>query len=305
MISVVMATYNGERYVREQLVSICNQSRKPDEIMICDDHSSDATVEIIQAISLETNIPIRCVVNTERIGYAGNFRKALSLAKGDIIFFSDQDDIWEEQKIELCERFFEKYTDALALSTSYCLIDENGSMRKENAFYRIFSFRKIKKIKWKTFIRHPKYPGMAMAIRKELADKVILMEAAKMIPHDWLLNEEAAYENGMYFYDKSLTRYRIHNNNTVGIAVNGINRQSTDKREKLIDDMEKSLQTIKMQHEDKRKYLNKAIAFQRTRKQLYREGKTIRLFLYDLFHLNYISVRSLMGDLYMSIKRRI
>ncbi|MBP3542902.1 MAG: glycosyltransferase, partial [Lachnospiraceae bacterium] len=200
--------------MREQLLSICNQTRKPDEIIICDDNSSDMTSAIIKSFMDETQIPIYYFENVERMGYAENFKKALALAQGDIIFFSDQDDIWEKEKIEVCADFFDKYASALALSTSYCLIDGNGNYKKENFFYNFHSVKKIRKIEWKAFIKHPKYPGMAMAVRRKLIDRVVLTDDSREIPHDWLFNEAASYHGGMYFLNVNLTRYRIHENNT-------------------------------------------------------------------------------------------
>ncbi len=305
MVSVVMATYNGECYLQEQLLSICNQTHKPDEIIICDDNSSDKTSEIVKSISDKVEIPMHYFQNAERIGYAQNFKRALALARGDIIFFSDQDDIWEKEKIEMYISFFDKYKNAMALSTSYRLIDGNGKCKRENIFYSFHSLKKIRKIKWKTFIKHPKYPGMAMAVRRELIERVILTDDSREIPHDWLFNEAASYHDEMYFWNIKLTRYRIHENNTVGIAANRGDKQDIDKRAVLINDMEKSLKAVLAFREDKKQYLQKAIFFQRKRGQLYAANKTIRLFLYDFFHLSYISLRSMMGDFYMSVKRRM
>lgn len=304
MISVVMATYNGEQYLGEQLASICNQTRRPDEIIICDDHSSDSTADIVQNVGKQMEIPIMFTVNQERMGYARNFRKALTLAKGDIIFFSDQDDIWEENKIEMCEQFFEKNPSALALSTAYSLIDEKGNLKKENILYCLFTWKKMKKVKWESFIRHPKYPGMAMAVRRELLLQVERIKEAEEIPHDWLLNHEAAYYGRMYFFPVVLTRYRIHGGNTVGISVNRKEKSVTDKRETMINDMERALHVMERYHTDKQEYLRNARIFQGKRKQLYRENQIGKLFLYDFFHLNYISFRSLLGDCYMSVTRR-
>lgn len=301
MISVVMATYNGERYLREQLESICNQTHKPDEIIIGDDHSSDSTPVIIQAFMKETKVQIHFFYNPERLGYAKNFRRVLSLAKGDLIFLSDQDDIWEKEKIEMCVKFFNQYSDVLALSTAYRLINENGRLKKEDRFYHFFSCRKSKKVKWKSFIKHPKYPGMAMVIRKTLLDNINLWGNWENLPHDWQLNQEAAYYNGMYFLNIALTRYRLHADNTVGMAFH-LSTDRKDKREKMIKDMELSLQAVALEHTEQHKYLDRAIQFQKTRRSLYVRKRILLLFLYDLLHLDYISFRSTMGDFYTGVK---
>ena len=103
MISVAMATFNGEPYIQEQLDSIYNQTRKVDEIIIVDDCSTDSTVRVIeQYILSHKDIDIKLYKNEENLGYKKNFKKAISLCHGDYVFLSDQDDIWMTDKIEKC-----------------------------------------------------------------------------------------------------------------------------------------------------------------------------------------------------------
>ncbi|WP_305209499.1 glycosyltransferase, partial [Dubosiella newyorkensis] len=101
MISVAMATYNGENYISEQIDSIINQTRKVDEIVIVDDHSTDQTVPILlhlQKDHPEWNIKIH--VSTKNVGYKTNFKNAIELTSGDLVFLCDQDDIWHKDKVE-------------------------------------------------------------------------------------------------------------------------------------------------------------------------------------------------------------
>ena len=99
MISVCIATYNGERFIKEQLLSIIGQLSPDDEIIISDDGSADNTLGIVR----ELNSPlIKIFTNTGEHGYTPNFENALSHTKGDYIFLSDQDDIWQPQKVALC-----------------------------------------------------------------------------------------------------------------------------------------------------------------------------------------------------------
>ena len=101
MISVAMCTYNGEKYIQEQLESIIYQSVPPDEIVICDDCSNDATLEIVKDILNSYDGIVQLVSNKHNLGYRKNFEKAISLCHGDIIFLSDQDDVWSSNKIEI------------------------------------------------------------------------------------------------------------------------------------------------------------------------------------------------------------
>ena len=99
-VSVAIATYNGARYLPEQLQSIFAQTRVPEEVVICDDGSSDETEAVVGSLKAAAPCPIRFERNSERLGYAGNFRRAASLCEGDIIAFCDQDDWWAPRKIE-------------------------------------------------------------------------------------------------------------------------------------------------------------------------------------------------------------
>lgn len=99
-VSVVMATYNGERYVAEQLRSILEQTHLPAEIVVGDDGSVDRTLEVIGEMAAASPVPIRVAVNPERLGYGENFMRTATRATGDLIAFADQDDFWYPNKLE-------------------------------------------------------------------------------------------------------------------------------------------------------------------------------------------------------------
>jgi len=99
-VSVAMATYNGAKYVRDQIRSIVTQTHLPDEIVICDDASTDLTMEYLYAIQQEFPSLVRIYHNEENRGYSRNFEKVVSLCRGELIFLSDQDDSWFPQKLE-------------------------------------------------------------------------------------------------------------------------------------------------------------------------------------------------------------
>ena len=111
--AVVIATYNGEKYILEQIESIINQTRKPDYIVISDDNSKDRTIEICKKSLSTCGIPYNIVSNMGNKGVANNFFNGLSFCKQDIIFFSDQDDIWLNKKIENTMDIFEKYSECI------------------------------------------------------------------------------------------------------------------------------------------------------------------------------------------------
>ncbi len=102
-ISVALCSYNGERYIREQLNSIAAQTRLPDELVICDDRSTDATTKIISEFSDSAPFPVRVYLNEKNLGSTKNFERAIGLCEGDIIALSDQDDVWLPVKLRVIE----------------------------------------------------------------------------------------------------------------------------------------------------------------------------------------------------------
>ena len=112
-LSVSMCTYNGARFLREQLESIASQIRLPDELVVCDDGSTDATLAILTEYAKAVRFPVRIQCNTSRLGPAKNFEQAISLCKGEIIVLSDQDDI-------ACISVF--LVKNVAISVLFCLI---------------------------------------------------------------------------------------------------------------------------------------------------------------------------------------
>jgi len=162
-ISVVMAVYNGEKYIEEQLMSILSQSIMPDELIIQDDGSSDSTTDKIQSITEKSDVSVKLVKNKENLGFSKNFITAISAASGEYIFLSDQDDIWKKDRIKRALSVMEDNKNILALSSAFDLIDEDGVVIK-----KADNSKKLVNISQKEFIKHPKFPGMAMVFKKEL-----------------------------------------------------------------------------------------------------------------------------------------
>lgn len=102
-ISVALATYNGEKFIIEQLESILRQTQAVDEVVICDDRSQDGTVPLIEEFIAQNSLGDRwrLFVNERNLGYCENFKKAAYLCTGDVVFFCDQDDIWVQNRIEV------------------------------------------------------------------------------------------------------------------------------------------------------------------------------------------------------------
>jgi glycosyltransferase involved in cell wall biosynthesis len=125
MISIVMCTYNGARYVTEQLRSFQAQTRPPDEVLVLDDVSTDNTLALVRHFAADCNFEVKVLQNEKNLGYASNFARALELATGDIIFFSDQDDVWLPTKIEEFLKSFAARPGVQLVSSDALLVGED------------------------------------------------------------------------------------------------------------------------------------------------------------------------------------
>ena len=123
-VSIAMATYNGAKYLQEQLDSFATQTRLPDELIVCDDGSEDETIAIVEEFSQRAPFAVRLIKNPKNLGFIKNFEKALSLCTGDLIFFSDQDDVWFPEKVQYIERTFQEEDGRLLVIHDGQLVDE-------------------------------------------------------------------------------------------------------------------------------------------------------------------------------------
>ena len=123
-ISVALCTYNGAVYLPEQLASIAAQSRLPDELIICDDASTDATPHIARGFAARAAFPVRLLVNSKRLGPTRNFEQAVISCSGDTVVFCDQDDVWLNRKLQVIEETFAHAPGTGAVFSDAALVDE-------------------------------------------------------------------------------------------------------------------------------------------------------------------------------------
>ena len=208
MISVCMATYNGQKYLKEQIDSIICQLSESDELVISDDHSTDNTQQIIKSYG---DNRIKLYINELEKGVTHNFENAFLKSKGDIIFLADQDDVWLPNKIkELKDFLIEGGYDVV---TGNCaLTDSNLNIIKE-AYYTDES--PINRGAWGNF-KKDLWLGSCMAFRREIL-KEVLPIPSRMPAHDlWIaIYAQIHYKCG--YYPKVLQLYRRHGN-TVSFA---------------------------------------------------------------------------------------
>lgn len=221
-ISVAMATYNGEKFLLAQLISLQKQTRPPDEVVICDDHSEDATVEIAREFIRENRLEHWHVLeNSENLGYIRNFRRAMAETTGDIVFLSDQDDVWREDKLAVMCTVMEGKGKIEALVCGYSVIDAAGKRiepQPKKFYFPPLGARKLSRVKSGRMLYANMGQGCAGAYRRSIVDAYCQTEGCDVIAHDWALHMLAYERKGLYFLNRELIQYRIHANNATGIT---------------------------------------------------------------------------------------
>lgn len=208
-ISVCMATFNGEDYIKEQILSILEQLADEDEIIIVDDCSKDNTLQIIKYLN---DNRINIYINERNRGHVFSFARAIALAKNDIIFLSDQDDVWVEGRVKLMKETL-LISGAIVVSSNFDILNVNGKIEKfSNSSLRINdSTRYISNI-WGIFLGKRAYYGCAMAFRKELTD-LILPIPFFIQSHDLFIAIASNLLASNIHIENTTHIRRLHNNN--------------------------------------------------------------------------------------------
>lgn len=200
-ISVCIATYNGEKYIKEQIESILFQTIQPNEIIISDDNSTDKTIEIIKKI----NSPLIKIFKNKDKGIIKNFENALLNSIGGYIFLCDQDDIWKNNKIE---KVIEKLK-------TYDLVVHNAEIKEMNIDSKIkktlFEIYNSKSGIVRNFYKNS-YVGCCMAFNRKILEKSIPFPE-KIYMHDAWIGMISEINGKIYFEEEILMEYRRHGNN--------------------------------------------------------------------------------------------
>ena len=243
MVSVVIATFNGEKYILNQLESIYRQTYIPDEVLIYDDCSIDKTYSIIKDF-IDRNGLHNWILkrNFKNIGYKKNFYKLLSDSRGDYVFLCDQDDEWKNNKIDSMIKLMENNKIG-SLGCAVELIDSNSkliSVRKRKHYYNcgfIYlkdSIDKLQKFDFEYLSKHNFTPGCTMVISRKIVD-LFLKQYDYGMPHDWFINLIAANQNECFFLNEPLVRYRKHKDNAIGVGNGIINIKKKDRKNIICD----------------------------------------------------------------------
>ena len=215
-VGVAIALYNGAKFIKEQLDSIRLQTLKADRVVMCDDGSTDETLEIVEAYIKEHGLEDgwKLIKNEQNLGYARNFYKAMSLCDTDLIFLSDQDDLWKQEKLEKMTKVMEQRSDILVLASKFGMIDQNGQELHGLLEKKTNETGEIKEINHHDLLRAFYWPGMVMAVRKDFFDGIFEKVNSHTVAHDRVLSHFAAEKNGFYEYDYKSSYHRRHDNNT-------------------------------------------------------------------------------------------
>lgn len=227
-VSVVMCTYNGERFVKKQIESIIHQTVEVDEIIIYDDHSADKTYDIAQQFQKAYPDLIRIHQQGKNRGAVKNFEQAIQQAKGDIILLADQDDIWYPYKVQVMLDYFESNAYASLVFTDGDLIDEMGNSLNKT-LWQAWDFNKQLQERWinndlafDDLVRNRnKITGATVAFKSSLKEHIFPFRPYTLYWHDAWIGMYAAKQQGLFFIQQPLIQYRVHAKQLVGIG-NGI-----------------------------------------------------------------------------------
>ena len=209
MISVCMATYNGEKYIKQQLDSILSQLSEVDEVIISDDNSNDKTMDVIRAID---DSRIKIYLNKGRHNYTSNFENALNHANGDIIILSDQDDVWRDDKIKVVSEDLMEFD---FVTSDAIIVDQELNIIAPS----FWALRKPLFSAWGDLYRCG-YLGCCMAFRRNVLQKALPFPAnKKLCVHDLWLQLIGSFYFNVKYEKLPLILYRRHGDNVSGAGM--------------------------------------------------------------------------------------
>jgi glycosyltransferase involved in cell wall biosynthesis len=217
-ISVALCTYNGARFLEEQLASLKAQERRPDELVVCDDRSTDKTVQMLESFARTASFPVRIHVNPVNLGSTINFDRAMRRCAGSLIAFCDQDDIWQPARLSACASALEEDPGLGLVFSNGRLIDDAGA-QLPGQLWDQFTFgppirERIRHGDMLPLVRYRFVTGATLMFRAQLREYIC--PAAGEWLHDGWIAAIAACVARVGFIDQPLIAYRIHQQQQVG-----------------------------------------------------------------------------------------
>ncbi len=210
-VSVVLCTYNGALFIQEQVQSILNQTYRNIELIIVDDRSTDATMELVLEMT-QNDERIRFSQNEQNLGYNLNFNYACSISKGDLIAIADHDDIWVPEKIEILVNVIQRKKDTLLVHGISARFSENKKPSIKSI--RLVNFHEGNDPRM-LFLFNP-ISGHNMLFKKELLNAALPFP--KEVYYDWWLAVKACCIGNIVHVNQILVWHRVHDSNATGAA---------------------------------------------------------------------------------------
>ena len=225
-ISIAMATCEGSAFVQEQLQSLAEQTRLPDELIICDDASTDQTVREIETFAQSAPFPVRLEGTQERKGSTANFERAISMCRGSLIFLADQDDLWATHKIETLAKNFENRPDVGLAFSNAEIVDETltpiGDDLWDALFFDASDQERVRQGEAPAvFARRVVAAGTTLAFRADFRDILFPFPDLPSV-HDAWVAFIIACRAPCALVNDPLIRYRLHGQNQIGIRQRGL-----------------------------------------------------------------------------------
>lgn len=220
-LSIAMTSCNGERFIGEQLESFANQTRLPDELIVCDDASDDGTVTILRDFQARAPFPTHVQVNERRKGYVGNFEQAVRMCAGDVIFLSDHDDCWLPEKLAEHEKRHAGESQVGLVVSNGLDCDEDLSPKGTTQFgFAGLTADRIERIHdgglFNIVLRTPRLFGCAMSFRSSLQEVALPIPAT--YTHDTWLAIALSIFTETRCIETPMMLYRSHARQTVGVT---------------------------------------------------------------------------------------
>jgi glycosyltransferase involved in cell wall biosynthesis len=221
-LSVAFIVYNGSNYMEQQLDSILSQTVKVDEIVVCEDNSTDNTREILEKYNKANPSLFKILYNTQNLGSNKNAVKAIQNCSGDIVFLSDQDDEWLPNKVERTLQYFKQNPKMNGVFSNGYLMNAQSEVDPQNVLWDSMSFP-FEQLKNNTALLK-KYihtnencaTGAAMAFRRNLAFLDQPFPSIKFLIHDRWISMNLSNENSLGYIEDKLIKYRLHDKQQVG-----------------------------------------------------------------------------------------
>lgn len=218
--SVAICTYNGERFLNQQLDSILNQTHPVDEIVVSDDQSTDSTVSILNSYKEQYPELFKIHINKENIRSVKNFEKCISLCENDIIFLCDQDDIWVDDKVEKMLKAFEESKEIAVICTNGFGIDDKNNRLDVISRWDIPKYVRANGYRFDYFnilnLLDNFCTGATMAIRRDIKKDILPFPIIEDLHHDGWIGLVSALQEKLFFLDEKLIFYREHSSQQVG-----------------------------------------------------------------------------------------